>query len=270
MRVIGILGSSWCGSTYVNLVLGSLPGCCATGEDHVLSRPHPDRSPACGVHGEDCPVITPDLRARCSWGTTWEVLAQAQGASVAVTSNKLAENYTEALASRAWDLGHVVLWRTPEEYVQSELKHHPDRTARRAAEDWAWVYRQIRDYLAQARRRVVVVPYRAWCEAPAHWLRRICDAMDLPHDSGARAYWTKDHHIVGGNAGAYIPLRPLDHPETLRYAAQYGAQARPYLDNWRQPMTPLPPCRYTADEVERIRDTGGCREALAWLLSLGG
>lgn len=100
MKVVGILGASFCGSTALSMACSTLPGVIAPGEIHWLRdkkafTPHfPTLCSTCSP--DPCPVITKALSGRITNANAYDLIAEAfGGADVLVSSDKSTAQYSQ-------------------------------------------------------------------------------------------------------------------------------------------------------------------------------
>lgn len=197
---IAICGLSFCGSTVLSYVLGSLPGAATIGESHWLVDPHPDESlKECYRCRTACRVITPEFREslRTAGADWYEIIGAALGAQVLVSSDK-----DHGLLNRLDPDGRrseLVLFKSPLDHLRSyvttltkagvhpEIEWHP--------RGWAQHY----GHEPRISGRRAFLFYDDFQRAPLECLAALADWLDLPYDPQALEYWKFPHHAVGGN-----------------------------------------------------------------------
>jgi len=198
-RVIGIAGCSYCGSTLLDRILGSLPGVVALGETHWIVDAYGPDSPypwtsICGQHGKACQTFTPavlaDLRAG-GWTGWFDRLAEVVGnPDVLVSSDKGAGNFRKIGMPDVF----VVPYRNPADMLRSFAKR--DRNVIGAA-------RAIRDlfgWLARCGVPFVTLDTDLLADDAEGELRRLCTALDLPWSDAALHPWGLSACVFGGNS----------------------------------------------------------------------
>ena len=225
---VAICGLSFCGSTVLSYVLGSLSGAATIGESHWLVDPLPDGSlAACDRCGDACGVITPALRERLRFaGADWyDVIGAALGPQVLVSSDK-----DHALLERLDPAGRrseLVVFKSPLDHLRSYVRA---LTAAGVRPEIEWYPRGWAEHYGRAPRirgRRAVLLYDDFLRSPTGCIAAIADWLGLRFDPRALDYWEFPHHAVGGNFNPFSP-------ENL---------GRRRIDSSRRSVTPV------ADEV---------------------
>lgn len=220
LKHVAICGVSYCGSTLLARILGSLPGAENIGESHwLLSRreegvtvpvdPGADDW-AVQVHcwgcGPDCEYLTRDFRRglfadRVHW---YHRIAQRLETSILISADK---NYNKIVAlDPLLRLDALVLFKAPGDAVYSHfryrgLKGHPEATAkevRRYLNSWVGAYEAFLDRF-DVEGEKIFLSWRRFCEDPARHLARICSLLGLPHDGRVLERIDPEQHSLGGN-----------------------------------------------------------------------
>lgn len=203
---VAICGLSFCGSTVLSYVLGSLPGAATIGESHWIVDPQPDGSLwQCCRCGTACTVITPAFRERLrNAGADWyDVIANTLGPQVLVSSDK-----DHGLLKRLDPDGRrseLVLFKSPIDHLRSyvstltrdgvrpEIEWHP--------RGWAQHY----SHEPQIHGRRAFLLFDDFLRSPSGCLAALADWLDLPFDPRALEYWEFPHHAIGGNFDPFYP-----------------------------------------------------------------
>jgi hypothetical protein len=222
-RHVAILGVSYCGSTLVSLVLGSLPGVANVGESHWLLEPRldklrdtynlaPDGFEQCVWCEADCPLITDDLRRHLADQPHgfYQILADAYKADIIVSADK---NYPHVVRR---DPGlhndAVIIFRHPSENWRSHARRssRTDNEARlKYLDNWAIAYTNFLDNFPNTGKKISV-DLDLFLVKPKQGLQHLCFALDLPFAAEALAYWHVRQHCVGGNHGVRQSLADND------------------------------------------------------------
>jgi SAM-dependent methyltransferase len=218
-----LLGVSYCGSTLVSLVLGSLPGVANVGESHWLLEPRldklrdtynlaPDGFEQCVWCEADCPLITDDLRRHLADQPHgfYQILADAYKADIIVSADK---NYPHVVRR---DPGlhndAVIIFRHPSENWRSHARRssRTDNEARlKYLDNWAIAYTNFLDNFPNTGKKISV-DLDLFLVKPKQGLQHLCFALDLPFAAEALAYWHVRQHCVGGNHGVRQSLADND------------------------------------------------------------
>lgn len=205
MRHIAINGMSFCGSTILSYVLGSLPECANIGESHwLVDLPRDASSPRQTCHrcGPACRVLTDTLREELrlceSDGTWYGRIAQALHTETLISSDK-----DSGLLDRldpARERHELVLFKRPDRALLS----HERATGRQDLGKWYG-----RAYSAQYGSPPEISGTRNYLflddflANPPEAIAALSSALSLKHDHSALQYWEHPHHTIGGNFNPY-------------------------------------------------------------------
>jgi hypothetical protein len=221
-RHVAIGGMSFCGSTLLGFLLGSLPGVVNVGESHALvwrrvgMRPvppdfasdAPEGMVPCTYCGFDCPVWTvPFRRALLADPLDWYGrLAERVGTRVLVSSDK-----NHAKLSGLDPLGRhdlVVLFKSPDAaWASAKRRPRPPRTPALYLARWEREYRKLLHDLPVEGRRIVL-HFDAFRQDPERHLRRLLERLELSAPEGHDLLVLRtDQHVIGGNGGTREQVR---------------------------------------------------------------
>jgi hypothetical protein len=232
IRHVAICGVSFCGSTFMDRLLGGLPGARSIGESHWLTKArygHKDydlidfnaaeRLPMayCSVCGPSCERLSYEFRRDLGADHTdwYQRIAHRLGTELLISADKnlpkLIDNDPllrfDALImfkspKQAW-LSHLVKLPTDKEtgYYRAECERY--------ASKWARAYQDFIDHL-RPRGKVVFFCFDAFPQAPRQSVEALCRALGLPFDEGVLRE-TRPGHAIGGNKGAMSSLRTHDY-----------------------------------------------------------
>jgi len=258
-RVVFIGGSSYSGSTALNLMLGHGPGCFAAGEVVALfrpTRPH-HREPRCGCGDAGCRLWL-ELRACGEQGWLRELWRRMPELRTAIDSSKSVDwilQQSRALAAAGAAPRPLLIWKTPEAFAHSMRKRARTGWAR----DWTRYHLAFLAHFPDA----LCVSHAALASDPAGVLERLCAALELPYFAGKERYWEEPQHLLFGNTSARRHLYASGTP----LAAAVEAQARAEL---RSAEYELAPHRGNAagGAAPSLPEIAAACEAEAWLPEL--
>ena len=242
--VVLILSSSYSGSHYLSLMLGSHSRAMHLGEIHRIRQGQRLQLRhlcfACRDRGE-CPLfsdISPTNAAR-----VYDIIFSRidPGVQVLVDNSKLARGWAEQfLNSDAYQRKYVHLIRDPRALVRRWMLKPPSWTTElrrrwRMARSfphrlfpalfadsadvltyqWLQLNRRITRFIADQRLDAHVLTYRDLAVEPDRELRRLTEWIGLPYETGQREYWNFPHHgtqkteyeWVKGQQSPHIDLR---------------------------------------------------------------
>ena len=231
-KVVFIMGPGHCGSTLLDLLLGSHTQAFSLAEIHVIGRfvDSPERAsqPICAVCGDQCEfwnkrvrldalrlfhsrknlfwkVVGRGMRAvRNSYGPLFE----ATGKSLLIDSSKNPGWFKQQIATRfAWRdvTPHLIyLGRDGRGVANSYYRKYPERGLEWASQHWKdSIVSMNRFYETFPFQHKTRVRYEDLATSPEQVVRTLCDFAEVPFEPGMLTYWVHDHHPVSGNAGTH-------------------------------------------------------------------
>lgn len=214
-RHVAICGMSFCGSTLLGFLLGSLPAVTNVGESHnlVFSRHgmHPGAAGGsgpdlagmapCALCGEQpCPLWTPAFRHNLAEEPVgWYAKLAAQ----AGTPFLLSSDKSHAKLSGLDPFGRhdvIVLFKSPSvAWASARRRPRPPKEPSRYMTRWEREYsRLIHDLPIEGRR--VVLHFDAFRRDPVAHLRRLAELLEIPIPMGHDLLAIEpEQHVVGGN-----------------------------------------------------------------------
>lgn len=201
-RVVFVGGTSYSGSTMLDMILGNAPNGFSCGEMGALFYPNRRHhlKHRCGCEDLACKV--------------WETVRNAgpAGAHMALfemfpevdflidsTKNPLwIREQGNVLERSGIDVVHILIWKAPQEFEHSRHKRERSSGWQRA---WLHYHRAYMGMVKGWR----AVRYRDLVESPDA-LKASCNHLKIPWFEGKERYWDKRHHILFGNNSAKIHL----------------------------------------------------------------
>jgi hypothetical protein len=200
MRILGIIGTSFCGSTYLARLLDQLEGYVSPGEIHwLVDEPGTERS-RCrhGMCGGLDPLRATPPAPEALYDAVGCHLNGGEFPEVLVSSDKHPCHFTRFVGP--WGMSGAMLYKTPEGHALSEAKHHGSAWDV-AADEWADFYEMVLDWAPAFCSRVECLSYDDLAAAPVASVRELLRRLLLhpwatvaPNDLG-------DGHHIGGNPG---------------------------------------------------------------------
>lgn len=257
MRVAGIVGTAWSGSTLLSYLLGALPGVATCGEGHALitrREEHEQQGFACvQCKSWRCPVLTRSFVKSLTPQTLYPSLCAQYGKRLLVTSDKTPKLYSRFLG---WDdLKHaLVIFKRPEAYVWSHVRRFelpetvwgtPRERANNAARKQRWLrdpYTYLQYVLegytfvyttivAHARGSAAFIPYEAFSSDPEAWLHQLCTFLAVDWRPSALQYWKAAQHVVGGNS--FVNTAPTEVQPDVGWRHGLSSDIRRYVEEER-------------------------------------
>jgi hypothetical protein len=232
-KVIFILGVGHCGSTLLDLILGSHSSAFSLGElraipdDFAVDR---DRRVNCGVCGTDCRFWNQRARLNVlhryfsgarsrnplSQRIYWHIgpyrtnlyrhLLDWSQSNLVVDSSKMVVWMKRQLRP-AWHWRTIEPWllyihRDGRAVVNSYLRKYTNLSAADATTRWVRETQRIERFYAQYDSlRKLSVAYEELACSPDRVVQRICESLALPYEASMLDFWQHEHHLVNGNAG---------------------------------------------------------------------
>ena len=265
MRVVAILSTNYAGSTLLSFILGALPGCASGGEDHIVLPPWKERRnlmcTLCG-RGKPCPVLTQEVIQSCAPDNHWDMLAQARGCDTYITSTKDYRTYQATMGLRPdRDVRFLMLYRPPEYYIASAMKHNKTTHRTRSAKAWAAINRESMSWVDAGGYPCCVVSFDEFTRNPEGQLKKICTYLELPYEPAAIKYWNFEHHQFSGNTGTHINCWGIDDHRSKSLLKRKAGKIDYYREHYRKiiPLSDQPP-PFTPEEIRAIWDVPDVRD----------
>jgi tetratricopeptide (TPR) repeat protein len=245
---IAICGVSYCGSTLMDRLLGSLPQASSIGESHCLTQvflksgreemrfdsSQEEALAVCQTCGETCEVLDFDFRRslqsdRSHW---YRKIAHKLETTTLISSDKNLHKY--ALQDPRMEFDAIVLFKGPHQAWQSNLKYFPK------GESNTYYEEACREYLARWVRayegfvhdlnplgRKLYINFELFAKDYAHYYPKLLERLglnvpnwrDVPHKAGhalAGNLSVRNVFSAGNNEIDVKPLSRLTIPETHR------------------------------------------------------
>jgi Sulfotransferase family len=232
IRVIGVLGTSFSGSTVLNLLLGAHPRIYAGGEmiGLVLNRDKPG-SGSCTSCGLDCRYWSAAARASVNKNNVYQIADRAFGRQLIVDTSKSAEWFKETVGSsgQVEIASYVLLVKHPIRYLASCVVNMGDCRPRDLRRRWlgrmtpggtrgALIDQLAQDLTAYYRNFFAsytqmiggctfhLLHYERLVADPPRALAPLLKSVGLSYDAGMDDFYSADHHQIGGNNGAVYQI----------------------------------------------------------------
>lgn len=229
-KVVGLCGISYCGSTFLGLLLGSLPGVHFVGETHRLtksternekqeSKPYAftdstdDTLTPCNHCGTNCIRFPRDFRrALQDDPTNWYFrIARQLRAATLITSDKGLLFETDVLQRYQ----PVILFKHPaiafesfeRQYQQGLRTNTYFRDYSEFARVWADAYLNFLETARYNQHPLIVLSWEHFTRDPARHLARLCDLLGLSFDHSVLTARNSEQHTFGGNQAANNDFR---------------------------------------------------------------
>ena len=214
-------GTAYSGSTLLSLVIANDPLGFSCGEVHAFVNPYLPHhlTPRCGCGNPSCDVWRTFKASGYTSPHRW-VFDHFPGTRVLVDSSKdvgWIRPSAVALQRDGYAVRHLLVWKSPEEYLQSRMKR---KQLKGWASSWINYHRAYLTVFEHCR----TVRYESLVADPAT-LDGICSFLGIDNFHGKTDYWNKTHHSLFGNSSARIHLAAKDSHEYARMQSELDRQA---------------------------------------------
>lgn len=207
-KVIFVGGTSYSGSTMLDMMLSNNPAGFSVGEVYRLfhpTRPH-HFNPQCGCNDPSCDFWK-KMRRAGETNLYTNLFSIHQNISFIVDSSKnpfwikKQEAYLNTLGIKVF---HVLIWKEPAAFAHSMNKRN------RKGWQKAWInyhrlyFTLIPDYVS--------VAYAELVREPEKQLYRLCRKAGVSHHMEQQRFWKKKHHTLFGNDSAKTHLSKKNAP----------------------------------------------------------
>ncbi len=212
-----IVGSSYCGSTLLNILLGAHPRVAGGGELHWLVRAD-DRQRAheglCVFCKEDCRLWTPAVRDAITADMLYETTARVFGKPFVCDASKMpawSEFMAPLTAARRL---RILMVKHPLRHVASFVEKERRRDPSSPLADIDEVLRQLAIFYKDAHAEPIdrLLRYEDLAADPRGVATELLGRFGLAYDTAMDDWRAHPHHHIGGNAGPRSQILPTSRP----------------------------------------------------------
>ena len=243
-KVIFVGGTSYSGSTLLDMLLANSPGGFSCGEVYALFYPfrkhHID--PSCGCGDPQC-EIWKGLKQRGPLRLHQSIFEMFPEVDCIVDSSKdpmWIRDRSADLVSADITVNNVLIWKTPQEFHQSRLKRHQEH---RWESEWINYHQHYFSLIDEW----ISLPYAELVKSPGT-LETLCKHLQIPWFEGKEAYWEKRHHTLFGNTSAKIHLYDRTSKQFRQCRQELSGQDNPGTEDEQESGTPYQEIYYQAPE----------------------
>lgn len=222
--VIFIGGTSFSGSTLLDMVLANDPHGFSCGEVHALFNPYRSHhiDPECGCGDASCEIWKQVLRGGSQhiYQTIFDLFPQVNFIVDSSKNQFWIKDQIQNLESTGISTKNVIIWKTPFEVAASFKK-------RNRLDDWerSWInYHRLYFSVVGNFRSV---KYQDFAKTKNATLENLCNYLGIDYFENKYQYWNDKQHTLFGNNSAKVHLYEK---ETQSYN-----QARNFLENNADP-----------------------------------
>lgn len=202
-KVIFIGGSSYSGSTMLDMMLANSDQGFSAGEVHALFRPFRPHhfNPVCGCGDTSCQL----------WDTVKEngeillyetIFNLLPNVSYIVDSSKdpwWILRQARRLFQQGVEIHNLLIWKEPGAFAHSMLK--------RKRKGWLKAWRNYYSVYLSLIDDYIPVSYSGLVQDPEGFLKELCDRLNMSFNNNQHNFWDKQHHTLFGNRSAKIHLQ---------------------------------------------------------------
>lgn len=201
-KVLFIGGSSYSGSTMLDMMLSNAPLGFSIGEVQALFRPYRPHHfhPKCGCGDENC-QIWKKIREKGEGALYQTVFSQFENVNYIVDSSKnphWIKKQTDHLVRQGYDVYNILIWKEPADFCASMRK----RNRKGCIKAWKNYYRLYMSLIDNW----ISVSYTELAHNPSSTLTSLCKKLGIRYQSEMEDYWKKQHHTLFGNDSAKVHL----------------------------------------------------------------
>jgi hypothetical protein len=210
-KVIFIGGSSYSGSTMLDMMLANHPEGFSAGEIHALFHPYRPHhfDPECGCGEPDCTFWMRVKKGgkKNIYKSIFSILPEV---SLIVDSSKdpwWIRQQSEYLKQHDIQAYNLLIWKDPLAFAHSMLK----RNRKGWKKAWRNYYRLYLSIISH----YVPVSYQELAKKPDQTLQKVCNKVDIPYHQSQKYFWNKKHHTLFGNNSAKVHLSQAESPQII-------------------------------------------------------
>lgn len=284
LRVYGISGRGFSGSTLLSLLLGSHSKIFSTGEAYRAFQIYrhlfncADNTNFCAMHYTECDFWTAEFRAQCDDADLDFLYERIErydpGKKIVVHSFKHPDLYADMLQRSLRVNGLIVLFKHPVSYYTS-VKVHLGQSVSEACGEYVEKYTQIIEMCNAYNIPMFPLFYDDLATRTGPCLKSLCEWMGMVYEPGMIEPWkvSEKIHMVGGNTGAFMhmwndPVRDwVLNSDTWKET--YSSEHEKWIEeNYRtitldEKWRSLPP-----DDIAGVRSHEPCSEVFEQLLQM--
>jgi len=201
-KVIFIGGSSYSGSTMLDMMLANSPEGFSAGEVHALFHPYRPHhfNPECGCGNPDCDfwLKVRDAGEAHLYESIFNLLPDVKFIVDSSKNPWWIKKQDKILERKGIEVHHLLIWKEPASFAHSMLKR------KRKGWEKAWK-NYYRLYLTLCD-HYISVAYSNLVQFPEQVLTELCSKCGLAYHEGMEKFWQKQHHTLFGNESAKIHL----------------------------------------------------------------
>lgn len=260
-KVVCLLGTGHCGSTLLDLLIGSHSQVFSLGEFHSIYRKVREMGKGgnprlCVVCQDECefwnkqasPFVLNLYYSRKTLLNAvvgkaaryiynpYHFIFKWSGKPVIVDSSKhpgwFRSQFSPRYAAYGIDQYLIYICRDGRAVVNSYLRKYPERGVKRITETWMEQVHSMNAYYDHfPEDRKMKVHYEALASDPEGTMRTVCERLGLEYESRMLRYWEHEHHHIGGNAGTARMIVKYREQQSQQCNQEWLEKHKGYFDN---------------------------------------
>ena len=202
-KVIFIGGSSYSGSTMLDMMVANSSDGFSVGEVHALFRPFRPHhfNPECGCGDPECNFWS-QIRSKGEnklYSTIFSIFPEI---NFIVDSSKdpfWIYKQNKILNMQGYKVYNLLIWKEPAAFAYSKSKRGKNNWSRAWKRYYRLYFTLFNDFMT--------VPYEELSKTPDDILFKICRYVGIDFNHDKKEFWNKQHHILFGNRSAKIHLK---------------------------------------------------------------
>jgi tetratricopeptide (TPR) repeat protein len=244
-----IVGSSYCGSTLLNILLGSHPKVVGGGELHWLvheSAVVREREGGCVFCGNACKIWTPEVRNNVNSSNLYDVTARAFSKPIVCDASKMPDWSSFMATAAKAPMVRILLVKHPLRHVASFVEKARRLDYMKSMTSIDRILDQLTKRYIEARteRVDILLRYEDLVSGPRAATTELLAKFDLDYDPAMENWRTAEHHYIGGNAGPRSQIAPTNRPDGGFLQRKYNRDDVFIDDSFATVLSP--------EEIERV------------------
>lgn len=212
-KVIFIGGTSFSGSTVLDMTLANDPHGFSCGEVNAMFYPYRSHhiAPECGCGKNSCNIWkeTKSSGVRNLYTTIFKLFPNVEYIIDSSKDPYWIETHSRQLRTDGFDVKNVLIWKTPLEFAQSCNK-------RNRLPGWEQTWTDYHRLYFSLIPNFHLISYRDFTNEEFA-LKNLCRQLQISYFDSKKMFWQKEHHTLFGNTSAKIHLYNKD-SETFKNA----------------------------------------------------
>ena len=201
-KVIFVGGSSYSGSTLLDMAISSGPDGFSAGEVYALFYPWQrwHIEPRCSCNDKMCSIWTA-IKKKGVGRLYFEIFKMFPNIKYIVDSSKdplwISAN-SKKLKLKGIECKNILIYKTPLEFAYSKYK--------RGSTKWKKAWKNYYQLYFSLIKNPIIIKYSDFVGMPQKYLKIICMQLDINYFEGKESFWKYNHHTLFGNNSAKIHL----------------------------------------------------------------